>query len=169
MMRLSGKSALNGLCREYKNIITISLVTFLVLFNAKQGEPQTGQDTKNWEMPGRISIYGLQFGPAVLKDDEWNFLGNMRSFDAGLFGERLTLMVKFSYRSSRPDIPLRFVIKLPEARQYEETVNLTNKEGEFTYKFTVHEPSKFLGAGSLYLYYGFSIVDVLDFTILPGV
>jgi hypothetical protein len=132
-------------------------------------EPHKPQDTGNESEAGHITLYDLQFGPAVVEDEKWKFLGNMRSFNTGLFGGRLTLMVKFSYRSSRPDIPLRFVIKLPEARQYEQTVKLSKIQGRFSYKFTVHEPAKFLGAGSLYIYYGLSIVDVLDFNILPGV
>jgi hypothetical protein len=63
---------------------------------------------------------------------------------------------------------LKFVIKLPEARQYEKTVHLRNTKGKYSFKFTIHHPDEFLGSGSIYLYYGFSIVDVLDFTIVPG-
>lgn len=121
-----------------------------------------------WEMPGRLSIYDLQFGPAVLKDNQWQFLGNMRVFDVRRYGDRLTLMIRFSYQGSRDQIPLKFLIRLPESRQHEETVYLRNRTGKYVYKFTIHNPEEFLGTGSIYLYYGFSIVDVLDFTISPG-
>ncbi|MCX5860547.1 MAG: hypothetical protein NTW27_00255 [Deltaproteobacteria bacterium] len=122
----------------------------------------------SWEMPGRVSIYDLQFGPAVLKDNQLTFIGNGRSFNAELFGDKLTLMVRFSYNASQPEVPLKFVIKLPDSRQYEETVHLISRSGQYSYHFTVHNPRDFLGSGSVYLYYGFSIVDVLDFTIMPG-
>jgi hypothetical protein len=120
-----------------------------------------------WEMPGRLSIYDLQFGPAVLKDKKWEFLGNNRTFNAAANPERLTLMIRFNYQGSRPKIPVKFVIKLPQSRQYEETVHLREARGHYAYQFTIHRPEEFVGSGSLYLYYGFSIVDVLDFTILP--
>jgi hypothetical protein len=122
----------------------------------------------SWEMPGRVSIYDLQFGPAVLKEKKWDFLGNMRSFSAGEFKGRLTLMVRFSYRGNKADIPIKFIIKLPGARQYEETVQLAKREGRYSYHFTIHNPENFIGNGSVYLYYGFSMVDVLAFTIMPG-
>lgn len=122
----------------------------------------------SWELPGRVSIYDLQFGAAVFKDNEWKFLGNARRFSAAGFGKRLTLTVRFSYSGSRADIPLKFIVKLPDSRQYEETVHLSSRRGKYVYRFTVHRPSDFLGSGSVYLYYGFSIVDVLDFSILPG-
>jgi hypothetical protein len=118
-------------------------------------------------MPGKLAIYDLQFGPAVLRNDAWQFLGNIRHIKAGTYGDRLTMMVRFAYTGSRPDIPLRFVIKLPDARQYEETIRLPETNGDFTYKFTVHQPEDFAGNGSVYLYYGISIVDVLDFAISP--
>ncbi|HMK35895.1 MAG TPA: hypothetical protein VK463_12555 [Desulfomonilaceae bacterium] len=123
----------------------------------------------SWEMPGRVSIYDLQFGPAVFRDNQWQFQGNSRTFNAGVFGERLTLMVRFSYNGSRSEIPLKFIVKLPDSRQYEETVHLLSRRGNYTYQFTIHRPEDFLGSGSVYLYYGFSIVDVLDFTIVPGI
>lgn len=122
----------------------------------------------SWEMPGRVSIYNLQFGPAVFEDNEWKFLDDSRTFNVKLYKERLTLMVRFSYFGSRSEIPLKFVVKLPDSRQYDETVNLVNRRGEYTYHFTIHNPANFLGSGSIYLYYGFSIVDVLDFTIVSG-
>ncbi len=122
----------------------------------------------SWEMPGRVSIYDLQFGPAILKEKKWDFLGNMKSFSAGEFKGRLTLMVRFSYKASKAEIPIKFIIKLPGARQYEETVNLTKREGRYSYHFTIHDPENFIGSGSVYLYYGFSMVDVLPFTIMPG-
>jgi hypothetical protein len=122
----------------------------------------------SWEMPGRLSIYDLQFGPAIPQDHGWKFLGNSRTFNAGLFGDRLILMIRFSFRSSTSDTPLKFVVKLPDSRQYEETVRLTNRQGMFNYHFTIHRPEDFLGSGMIYIYYGFSIVDVLDFTIMPG-
>jgi hypothetical protein len=122
----------------------------------------------SWEMPGRVSIYDLQFGAAVLKDKKWEFLGNTRSFSAGVFKDRLTLMVRFQYKGSKSDLPIKFIVKVPSARQYEETVHLTNPQGRFTYQFTIHNPENFIGNGSVYLYYGFSMVDVLAFTIMPG-
>jgi hypothetical protein len=122
----------------------------------------------SWEMPGRVSIYNLEFGPALLKGNDWEFVGNSRTFNAGLYKDRLTLMVRFSYFGSRSEIPLKFVIKLPDSRQYDETVGLLGRRGQYTYHFTIHHPESFLGSGSIYLYYGFSMVDVLDFTIVPG-
>ena len=71
----------------------------------------------SWEIPGRVSIYDLQFGPAVLKNNEWNFVDNVRTMDAGKFVDRLTLMVRFSYKGSKSEIPLKFIIRLPGARQ----------------------------------------------------
>jgi len=122
----------------------------------------------SWEIPGRVSIYDLQFGPAVLKNNEWSFVDNVRTMDAGKFADRLTLMVRFSYKGSKSEIPLKFIIRLPGARQYEETVQLPRYEGLYSYRFTIHNPEDFVGSGSVYLYYGFSMVDVLDFTIVPG-
>lgn len=122
----------------------------------------------SWEMPGRLSIYDLQFGPAIAQNQGWKFLGNSRTFNAGLFGDRLILMVRFFYRAATPETQLKFVIKLPDSRQYEETVRLTNNQGQFAYHFTIHRPEDFLGSGMIYVYYGFSIVDVLDFIIMPG-
>jgi hypothetical protein len=122
----------------------------------------------SWEMPGRVSIYDLQLGPGVLKDNQWQFMGNNRTLNAGLYRERLTLMVRFSYSGSGSDVPLKFVIRLPGSRQYEETVHLASRRGDYSYQFTIHRPEDFVGNGSVYLYYGFSIVDVLDFTIVPG-
>jgi hypothetical protein len=132
-----------------------------------QPEKET-QGEFSWEMPGRVSIYDLQFGPSVLKDKRWEFMGNKRSFSAGEFKERLTLVVRFSYKGSKADIPIKFIIKLPGARQYEETVHLTDREGRYSYRFTIHNPENFIGSGSVYLYYGFSMVDVLPFTVMPG-
>ncbi|MGO8881251.1 MAG: hypothetical protein ACLPVO_11205 [Desulfomonilaceae bacterium] len=132
------------------------------------GSDETPGRELSWEMPGRLSIYDLQFGPAIAQQNKWKFLGNSRTFNAGLFGDRLTLIVRFSYRASTSDTPLKFVIKLPDSRQYEETVRLANRQGQFDYHFTIHKPEDFLGSGMIYLYYGFSIVDVLDFTIMPG-
>ncbi|MGC8603127.1 MAG: hypothetical protein ACP5VS_05495 [Desulfomonilaceae bacterium] len=136
--------------------------------NNVPGSDETLGRELSWEMPGRLSIYDLQFGPAITHQNKWKFLGNSRTFNAGLFGDRLTLIVRFSYRATAPDTPLKFVIKLPESRQYEETVRLANRQGQFDYHFTIHKPEDFLGSGMIYLYYGFSIVDVLDFTIMPG-
>ncbi|MFH1113607.1 MAG: hypothetical protein V1792_06765 [Pseudomonadota bacterium] len=121
-----------------------------------------------WEMPGRVSIYNLAFGPALLKGNDWEFVGNSRTFNAGLYKDRLTLMIRFSYFGSRSEIPLKFVVKLPDSRQYDETVSLLSRRGQYVYHFTIHHPENFLGSGSVYLYYGFSMVDVLDFTIVPG-
>ncbi|MDD3472834.1 MAG: hypothetical protein PHS86_08635 [Syntrophaceae bacterium] len=122
----------------------------------------------SWEMPGRLSIYDLQLGSAALEEGEWKFLGASRTFNAGLFKDRLTIMIRFMYKATSTEIPLKFVIKLPDSRQYEETVKLTGKNGHFNYQFTIHKPEEFLGAGMVYVYYGFNIVDVLDFTIVPG-
>lgn len=142
-----------------------------VVETAKKNAPKSDEVPSHelfWEMPGRLSIYDLQFGPAIAQQGKWKFLGNSRTFNAGLFGDRLTLVIRFSYRASTPDTPLKFVIKLPESRQYEETVRLNSRQGQFDYHFTIHKPEDFLGSGMIYLYYGFSIVDVLDFTIMPG-
>lgn len=139
-------------------------------------EPQPSKETDfkegghefSWERPGTVSIYDLQFGPAAIKENQVQFVGSNRTFSAGQFGDRLILMVRFSYRASRREIPLKFVIRLPEARQYEETVRLPNTKGQYEFHFTVQRPGDFVGTGFVYLYYGFSIVDVLDFTIMPG-
>jgi hypothetical protein len=141
--------------------------------STREDVPKVVPDQKDggglsWEMPGRVSIYDLQFGPAALKDREWKFLGNSRTFKAGSFGERLVLMVRFSYTASGAEVPLKFVIRLPGSRQYEETVHLSSRRGQYSYHFTIHRPEDFRGSGSVYLYYGFSIVDVLDFSIVPG-
>ncbi len=131
-------------------------------------QPDREDNEPIWSMPGRLSIYDLRFGAAEQKDGTWAFLGDDRRFDVSRFGKRLTLMVTFSYYGSKADIPLRFVIKLPDARQYEDTVRLVNRRGKHTYKFTIHDPAEFAGSGSIYLYYGFSIVEVLDFTIVTA-
>lgn len=120
----------------------------------------------SWEMPGKLSIYDLEFGPALKREEKWQFLGNMRTFNTEQFDDRLTLLVRFAYAASRPETPLRFVIKLPQARQYEETVHLRDRSGEYSYKFTVHTPEDFLGSGSVYVYYGFSMVEAFEFTIV---
>jgi hypothetical protein len=137
------------------------------------GEPSAKEDVGDeagqlsWEMPGRLSIFDLQFGPAVLKDKKLEFQGNSRTFSAGDYPDRLTLMIRFKYSSTISTVPLKFVIKLPQSRQYEETVTLRDRKGIHAYTFTVQRPEDFVGSGSVYLYYGFSIVHVLDFTILP--
>jgi len=146
----------------------ILAAAILLLAPANDAGAKEQKDGLSWEMPGRLSIYDLQFGPAVLKDSRWKFLGNRRRLDASRFPERLTLMVRFSYNSSRSGTPLKFVIKLPQSRQYEEVVHLGNRQGRFVYKFTIHHPDEFIGSGSVYLYYGFSIVDMFDFTIVAG-
>lgn len=135
---------------------------------AKKNAGFEGNGELSWEMPGRLSIYDLQLGSAALDDADWKFLGASRTFNAGIYGDRLTIMVRFSYKATSSEIPLKFVIKLPESRQYEETVKLQGKNGHYNYQFTIHKPEEFLGAGMIYLYYGFNIVDVLDFTIVPG-
>ena len=122
----------------------------------------------SWEIPGRISIFDLQLGPAVKNDDRWIFLGNNRKLSAAEYNTRLTLMVRFSYKGTRPDAKVRIVVKLPEARQHEEQLVLRNLKGEFSYAFTIHEPEEFIGNGSVYLYYGFNLVEVLGFTITSG-
>jgi hypothetical protein len=133
----------------------------------KSGQKETAGEL-SWEMPGRFSIYDLQLGPAIMQNNEWKFLSDSRTLNAESFGDRLTMMVRFSYKGSRADIPVKFVVKLPGARQYEETVQLASSQGQYSYKFTVHNPKDFVGNGSVYLYFGFSIVDSLDFTIMPG-
>lgn len=156
-------------------LLFLGLLCTTAAWNAFAKEPESGavgdkstSHELSWEMPGRVSIYDLQFGPAVIKDNQMQFQGNSRTFSAGAYGDRLTLMVRFSYNGSKAEIPLKFIIKLPNSRQYEETVHLTSRSGNYTYQFTIHRPEDFLGSGSVYLYYGFSIVDVLDFTIMPG-
>ena len=135
---------------------------------SKKSSGTEGSGALSWEMPGRLSIYDLQLGAAVLDDADWKFMGASRTFNAGLYGDRLTIMVRFSYKATSSEIPLKFVIKLPDSRQHEETVKLQGKNGNYNYQFTIHKPEEFLGAGMIYLYYGFNIVDVLDFTIVPG-
>lgn len=168
-----------GFCRKSLTCFLMTLTLALVAafpqqsfgearLKAAQVKDKDAQSDFSWEMPGRVSIYDLQFGPAVMKDKKWDFLGNMRSFSAGEFKGRLTLMVRFSYKGSKADIPIKFIIKLPGTRQYTETVNLDKREGRYSYHFTIHNPENFVGNGSVYLYYGFSMVDVLAFTIMPG-
>ncbi len=135
---------------------------------SKKNSGSDGNGALSWEMPGRLSIYDLQLGAAALDDADWKFMGASRTFNAGLYGDRLTIMVRFSYKATSSEIPLKFVIKLPDSRQYEETVKLQGKNGHYNYQFTIHKPEEFLGAGMIYMYYGFNIVDVLDFTIVPG-
>jgi len=159
-------------------VIALILAACFVLTGAQtspakeaRGQDSGGKKDRgelSWEMPGRVSIYDLQLGPAALRDNQWQFMGNNRTLNAGLYGERLTLMVRFSYIGSGSDVPLKFVIRLPGSRQYEETVHLASRRGNYSYQFTIHRPEDFVGSGSVYLYYGFSIVDVLDFTIVPG-
>ena len=172
-----GKKGLVVAGRDQSLIWLILAACFLLIgapnTSAKEvkGQDPGGKQDRgelSWEMPGRVSIYDLELGPAVLKDTQWQFLGNNRTLNAGLYGERLTLMVRFSYSGSGADVPLKFVIRLPGSRQYEETVHLSNHRGNYNYHFTIHRPEDFVGNGSVYLYYGFSIVDVLDFTIVPG-
>lgn len=154
----------------------VCLISFICIVDKSQCVGAEGKESAvsetstgfSWEMPGRVSIFDLQFGPAILKNNQLNFLGHGRTFNAGLYGDRLTLMIRFSYNSTQPEVPLKFVIKLPESRQYEETIRLASRQGQYTYHFTIHNPKDFVGSGSVYLYYGFSIVDVLDFTIMPG-
>jgi hypothetical protein len=163
-------------------VVSSGLICFLILVffctgyaqaqSRKKTAEKPGQKEMagelSWEMPGRFSIYDLQLGPAILQNNEWKFLSDSRTLNVESFGERLTMMVRFSYKGSRADIPLKFVIKLPGTRQYEETVQLTTNQGQYSYKFTIHNPKDFVGNGSVYLYFGFSIVDALDFTIMPG-
>jgi hypothetical protein len=156
---------------NYSGFLAVLLIVIISAF--PQPALSDDETTKpnhelSWEMPGRVSIYDLQFGAGVLKEGQWQFLGHSRAFEVDQFKDRLTLIVKFSYRGSKPEIPLKFVLKLPDSRQYEESVTLTERKGNFSYQFTIHRPEDFIGSGSLYLYYGFSIVDVLDFTITPG-
>jgi hypothetical protein len=156
-----------GLIRRFRFTALAFMILVPVLFApAALAEEPAGE--LSWEMPGRLSIYDLQLGPAVKKDGDWKFLGNIRTFDAHQYEGRLVLMVRFSYYGSRSGIPLKFVIKLPQSRPYEQTVNLANRRGQYSYRFTIHNPEEFVGSGSVYLYYGFSIVDALDFTIRPG-
>ena len=160
---------------------TCAFVIVAIAADRTIAEPPTGADPVQaktskkedtgepaWQLPGRVSLYNLQFGPAAMKDNEWKFLSDSRTFNAAQFKHGLTLMIRFSYYGSRSEIPLKFVIRLPDSRPYEETVSLMNRQGTYTYHFTVHDPENFLGSGSVYLYYGFSIIDVLDFTIVSG-
>jgi hypothetical protein len=165
---------------NFDNLIKTSLSLFIIFMfcimplrsnaAAETEEEPSKKSTGefSWEMPGRVSIYDLQFGPALFKDNQWQFLGSSRTFNAGAYPDKLTILIKFSYTSSRSETALKFMIKLPDCRQYEETVQLTGRKGNYTYQFTMHRPEDFVGSGSVYLYYGFSIVDVLDFTIMPG-
>lgn len=147
---------------------TLALTMFVPVLFAPEAPAKEPGGELSWEMPGRLSIYDLQLGPAVKEDGDWKFLGNIRTFDASQYEGRLILMVRFSYYGSRSGIPLKFVIKLPQSRPYDQTVNLANRRGQYSYRFTIHNPEEFVGSGSVYLYYGFSIVDALDFTIRPG-
>ena len=162
-----------NLKRSFAILIALSLA-FLSIPHSSAQQPLIGKAGKEgvresaWEIPGRISIYDLEFGSATLKDNRMQLDGSSRTFNADQFADRLTLMIKFSYVGSRSDNPLKLVIKLPNSRQYEEAVNLTGRRGNYSYHFTIHRPGDFLGNGSVYIYYGFSIVDVLDFTIVPG-
>jgi hypothetical protein len=146
--------------------LAISLLILFVLvsgsFAAKKGRELS------WEIAGRVAIYDLQLGPAVKKDNGWVFLGDSRKINAAEYHSRLTLMLRFSYEGTRPDSQLRIVIRLPKSRQYEEKLTLRDPKGEFSYAFTIHQPEEFVGNGSVYLYYGFNLVDVLGFTIIPG-
>ncbi len=136
--------------------------------DADAPDEKAEQKELSWEMPGRVSIYDLELGSAVFRDNQWHFQGKSRAFNVKDYGERLTLMVRFSYNGSKAETPLKFIVKLPDSRQYEQTVYLTSRRGTYSYQFTIHHPGDFVGSGSVYLYYGFSIVDVLDFTIMPG-
>lgn len=152
---------------------TILLIGMLVLFNAGDAGPVRAQEAGtpgelSWELPGRLSIYDLEMGPAVLKDNQWRFLGNIRKLSVETYGNRLTMMVRFSYTASRPEIPLKFVVKLPDSRQYEEEAVLPNRRGNYVYRFTIHDPEDFVGDGSVSLYLYYNIVDVLDFTLKRG-
>jgi len=153
----------------YRVLLAVAIAPLFFML-IQVGEEAAGEESRalSWERPGRLSIYDLQLGPAVLKNRTWEFLGNIRLLNASTLGNRLTLMVRFNYNGSRSGIPLKFVIKLPRSRQYEETVHLTNRRGQYAYRFTIHRPEEFVGSGSVYVYYGFSLVDVLDFTIVPG-
>lgn len=149
-----------------RKLSTICLMVSLCLLTAPCGSAADRQGGQlSWELPGRLSIYDLQFGPAIREEGKWNFLGDMRKFSASGYDGRLTLAIRFRYIGSRQNIPLKFMIKLPNCRQYEEKVILRESQGTFVYRFTVHNPEDFVGAGSVYIYYGFNIVDVLDFTI----
>jgi len=183
-MKFPGISVINSMPWRFKGLLLMAGLSCVLLSAtiasavsgeaAEQGDQAKRQsaDKKSgewfWEMPGRVSLYGLQFGPAVMKDNAWSFVGTGRTFNARQFSDRLTLMIRFSYTASRSDTPLKFIIKLPDSRQYEESVTLLNRKGQYTLHFTIHRPEDFLGSGSLYIYYGFSIVDVLDFTIVAG-
>ncbi|MEW6112151.1 MAG: hypothetical protein AB1664_08485 [Thermodesulfobacteriota bacterium] len=164
-MTRSPISAMKALQRNTTLLWSIALLFGILVLGAGPGA--VGEQL-SWEMPGRLSIYDLEFGPAVLKDNNWQFLGNARNFNAKEFEGRLTLMIRFTYRGTRGEIPLKFVVKLPDSTQHEETALLTEPTGTYVYRFTVHNPQEFAGAGSIYLYYGFSIIDVLDFTIFSG-
>ncbi|MEW6347916.1 MAG: hypothetical protein AB1646_02545 [Thermodesulfobacteriota bacterium] len=150
-----------GLARSGRCLL-IALLVLICSHGVSFGQ-RTGE--KSWEIPGKLAIHNLELGAAVLKDNEWNFLGDSRMFSAKEFEKRLTLMVRFSYERARTEIPLKFMIRLPDARLYEEQVVLTGNKGEYRYMFTIQHPEDFQGSGSIYLYYGFSFVDALNFTI----
>ncbi len=152
---------LSGFLRTRRHLFMAALVLVCscgVSFGQRTGE-------KSWEIPGRLAIHNLELGAAVLKDSNWLFLGDSRIFSAKEFEKRLTLMVRFSYEGARTEIPLKFMIRLPDSRLYEEQVVLTGHKGEYSYMFTIQHPADFQGSGSVYLYYGFSFVDALNFAI----
>ena len=66
------------------------------------------------EYPSMICSSVLRFS----RNNEWSFVDKVRTMDAGKFADRLTLMVRFSYKGSKSEIPLKFIIRLPGARQY---------------------------------------------------
>jgi hypothetical protein len=121
-----------------------------------------------WEMPGRLAVHSIEFGPAVFKGRKWELLEDTRSVSVTRETGKLTLMIRFNYSAGYLPAPVKFSIKLPDARLYEETVNLNAQRGQCVYRFTVHNPEEFIGTMSIYLYYGVSIVDVLTFAIRPG-
>ncbi len=169
---LKNQRTLNG-CMRVVLVFFMLLVAPISLCGGARGEPtdqsQSGSHGAfSWEMPGRVSIFDLQFGPALYKNGELVFQGDKRSIRVDQFPDRLTLAVRFSYHSSQSEVPLKFMIRLPDTRQYEETVRLPSRSGHYMYHFTIHNPRDFLGTGYIYLYYGFSIVDVLDFNIYVG-
>jgi hypothetical protein len=156
--------------RMIRHVLPMILILALVPFPAHSDlrDQSAPPGEVSWQLPGHVSIYNLQLGAATFKDNQWSFLGPGRRFSTAKFKDKLTLMVRFSYVGSKAEVPLKFIVKTPDSRQHEEICNLTDTKGDFSYQFTIHNPEDFLGRGSIYLYYGFNIVDVLDFTITPA-
>ncbi len=148
--------------------VVVCCVPVLLILAATWTFSQAKEKTEGlaWQLPGKLSIYDLQFGPAVVKDDTWTFSSHSRTYNVSNFPNRLALMIRFHYNGSRSGLPVRFIIRLPHTREFEETVHLRDRRGQYAYRFTIHRPEEFIGTGAVLVYHGLSLVDVLEFTIL---